>query len=222
MSRTLNIEAEQAILGALLRWPDCLDNVGDTLREADFSNQAHRIIFAALERLLLAGKPVDAVSLHDAVNGGTTVHHVIPYEDIDYLSMLDVRRASVRRHAEIVRRASLERSMLSAVDQAAEIIDGDGELQERLERVTALFSGLVARHDAEGSAQPAGHRCRSHRPLHGPVSGREDHGLADPYPHPRSAAGGWFAAREGLCPRGTTQGREDRLRRADRPQRCAP
>lgn len=55
--------AEQAVIGAMLIDAGCVPDVLDRLRADEFYNQLHRAFFEAARTLLLAGKPVDAVTV---------------------------------------------------------------------------------------------------------------------------------------------------------------
>ena len=72
-----NIEAEQALLGALLVNNDAFDRVSDFLRPEHFSEELHRRIFEVCGQLIRAGKLATPITLktflgdHDP--GGVTV-----------------------------------------------------------------------------------------------------------------------------------------------------
>ena len=62
-----DLEAEQAVLGAILVDNDRLDDVREQLRPADFFRGAHRTLFEAMERLSEQRRPIDAVTLPRAL-----------------------------------------------------------------------------------------------------------------------------------------------------------
>lgn len=59
----VNIEAEQALLGAILLDNRAFENIVDVVQARDFANPAHQRIFDAISKQMAAGLPVDAVSL---------------------------------------------------------------------------------------------------------------------------------------------------------------
>ena len=63
-----SIEAEQGVIGALLRNNDAFDRIGD-LRAEHFYLADHATIFRELARHLVAGRACDVVSLGDALAG---------------------------------------------------------------------------------------------------------------------------------------------------------
>lgn len=64
-----SIEAEQAVLGAILVDKDCLPRVMEQLRPECFSNEHHIEIFNAMRRLFAQNKPVDFVTVLDELVG---------------------------------------------------------------------------------------------------------------------------------------------------------
>ena len=60
-----NIEAEQAVLGAMLLEREAIAKVMEKLRSEDFYREAHKVIFNAMLELYNEGKPVDLVTLQE-------------------------------------------------------------------------------------------------------------------------------------------------------------
>jgi replicative DNA helicase len=137
-------EAEQSVLGALMLDPSVFDVVGNILQPSDFHDAAHRAIYAALQREVLACKPCDSVSLFLAMQAAGTDERA---GGIAYLSALQtsvLSGRSAKRHAEVVREQSQQRLLMAAADQAAELAAGPGPVAEKVERIAALF-GLIQR-----------------------------------------------------------------------------
>ena len=60
-----NIEAEQAVLGAMLISDNAVEEILEKLQQDDFYRQAHRVIFGAMTSLHARKQPVDMVTLID-------------------------------------------------------------------------------------------------------------------------------------------------------------
>ena len=58
-----NLDAESAVLGALLLSKDALDVVVQSLRPADFYRQANRILFEVILTMSTEGQEVDVLTL---------------------------------------------------------------------------------------------------------------------------------------------------------------
>lgn len=102
-----DLEAEQAVLGALLIDPDVVREVLSTVREEDFRHPVNLRIFQAARELFRAGRAVDGVTIRERLGG----------EHGDYLLQLmeiTPTSASWREHAELMREHA-------ALRQAAEL-----------------------------------------------------------------------------------------------------
>jgi replicative DNA helicase len=59
------IDAEQAVLGAMLIDPNAWDRVADRILEEDFYRKEHRVLFRAIAQLKEEGQACDAITLSD-------------------------------------------------------------------------------------------------------------------------------------------------------------
>jgi replicative DNA helicase len=140
MSRTLDIHAEHSVLASLMLWPEQIDRVADLLQPRDFGNSTHQGIFSAISTLIAACRAVDVITVHARLQEDG-VEITLP--DLNAIAQSACTPRAVRRYAEIVKGASLERQLLAAVDQAGGIAEGEGELPQRLEQVVSLFGGMA-------------------------------------------------------------------------------
>src|SRR5580658_7908295 len=69
-----NIEAEQALLGAIFRNPLAHGRVADFLEAEHFSNAAHQRIYAAISKLIDRGQIAKAVTIINAEDYGRRIH----------------------------------------------------------------------------------------------------------------------------------------------------
>ena len=60
-----NIDAEMSLLGAILIDDDVLADASEIVKPADFYDQRHQTVFAAMMRLYERHKPVDLLTLTD-------------------------------------------------------------------------------------------------------------------------------------------------------------
>jgi replicative DNA helicase len=60
-----SVEAEQSVLGGLLIDNSAWDRAADLLTEGDFYRFEHKHVFAAIGKLINAGKPADVVTVFD-------------------------------------------------------------------------------------------------------------------------------------------------------------
>ena len=102
-----SIEAEQAVLGGLMLDNTEWDNLADVLMPEDFYRAEHQMIFAVMSTQSEANKPIDVVTLLEALNRLDTRGAV---GGIDYLSELSGnarRTASILQFDYILRRRVL-------------------------------------------------------------------------------------------------------------------
>jgi replicative DNA helicase len=136
-----SIEAEQSVLGALLVDNSAWDRVADLLQAGDFFRPEHQAIFSAIGSMVNSMKPADVVTVFEELNGRAD------FGGLSYLNELAqsvIGIGNCRRHAEIVRERAVLRSLLSKIDEAAEVAHGDAKLPDKLDRIAAMFAGIDA------------------------------------------------------------------------------
>ena len=114
-----SMEAETAILGALLLDNGAWDRIADILVEADFYRYENRLIFAAIGALINSTRPADVITVFTHLeSGGKDVEA----GGLPYLHSLAQHVPSVgnlRRYAEVVRERSVLRKLIGASDEIA-------------------------------------------------------------------------------------------------------
>lgn len=135
-----DIQAEYAVLAALMVWPQSYDRVGDLLTADDFSAPENGQLWDAIKARISVCRDADPVSVAHEVKrlGGS-----LTLADINAIAGGASSQGGVRRHAEIVRELSLARALVKATIEAQEIAM-EGE-EGALERVVALFSDMAHR-----------------------------------------------------------------------------
>ncbi len=123
-----SLEAEQALLGAVLLDPKAYHNVASFLVEGDFFLKRHEYIWIALHRLHERREPIDYVTLTRELQDLGTLEEVGGQA---YLTSL-VNNTPSAVHAEVygrlVERTSIRRKMLRASDEIRELAHNE-ELQ---------------------------------------------------------------------------------------------
>jgi replicative DNA helicase len=110
-----SIEAEQSVIGALLRDNDAIDRMGD-LRAEHFYLGDHQVIFEELIKHLSTGRSCDVISLADALHGKVA-------EGMQYLNSMAQNTpssANIGRYAAIVRDKAVKRGLISLGKDVAE------------------------------------------------------------------------------------------------------
>lgn len=110
-----SIEAEQSVLGGLLLDGTAFDQIAGSVSDTDFYRDEHRRIFRHVARLFMAGKPVDVVTVAEALESAGESDRTGGLAYLGELAANTPGAANIRRYAEIVR----ERSNLRRLQEAA-------------------------------------------------------------------------------------------------------
>lgn len=107
-----SVEAEQSVLGGLLLEGSALDKIIDLVTDDDFYRREHRLIFRQIVRLNEMSKPVDVITVAEALEiaGDLEKAGGLPY--LGSLAQNVPSAANIRRYGEIVRERSIMRKLV--------------------------------------------------------------------------------------------------------------
>ena len=109
-----NIEAEEAILGAVLVNPACLAKVSDFLQASYFYKPAHRYIYEAMIELFNNNDNIDIVSVSDVLSYNSKLETVGGRAFINDLSYKTITTSNIEYYARIVQEKAIKRSLINA------------------------------------------------------------------------------------------------------------
>lgn len=109
-----NIEAEEAVLGAILVNPKCLDKVISALRPEYFYKPAHRYIYEAIIQLTNSNNVIDIVSVSDTLNINQKLELVGGRAYINDLSLKCITSSNVEYYAQIIEEEATKRALIQA------------------------------------------------------------------------------------------------------------
>ncbi|MDD5385062.1 MAG: replicative DNA helicase [Gallionella sp.] len=106
-----SVEAEQSVLGGLLLEASALDKIADLMTDDDFYRHEHRLIYRQIVRLSEMSKPVDVITVAEALEIAGELDKVggLPY--LGSLAQNVPSAANIRRYGEIVRERSIMRKL---------------------------------------------------------------------------------------------------------------
>ena len=115
-----SIEAEQAVLGALLLDNDAVDRIG-SLTALHFYREDHRAIFGEILQCITQGHPADVVTVWEKLTarGGAFLQDLLPY--LNQVSQNTPSSANITRYAEIVSEHALRRGLMHVTSKADEM-----------------------------------------------------------------------------------------------------
>lgn len=123
-----NLEAEAAIIGALLMENRALNECLSIMGPDDLYSERNRIIFRALCQIADSGKPVDSVILLEFLRERGEVEKIGGHLYITELLDSTVSAANVAHYAQIVKDKSILRQIITAAADMAEVAySGNGE-----------------------------------------------------------------------------------------------
>jgi replicative DNA helicase len=149
-----NLEAEQAVLGAILYNNRAYDQCGG-LQADDFADDTHREIFRICQRMIEAGKEACGVTLKDALQNTTLLNSMGGVSYLTHLLACTVMVDGVGVYADVIRDCALRRNLIVAshdiIERAykSDLEDGDGRATaaygiETIEEAVGLRGGLEA------------------------------------------------------------------------------
>lgn len=109
-----NLEAEEAVLGAILVNPRCLDKVISTLKPDYFYKPAHKYIYEAILQLTNSNEVIDIVSVSDILNINQKLELVGGRAFINDLILKCISTANVQYYANVIEEKAIKRSLISA------------------------------------------------------------------------------------------------------------
>lgn len=114
-----SIEAEQAVLGSLLRFNDCIDKLGE-LQAKHFLRDDHKEIFSEIVRMISRQEPADPVTVWAALEGRATQLTEGLGSYLNHLAQNVPSASNVGQYARTV----LDRALLRGVMFVADSING--------------------------------------------------------------------------------------------------
>ena len=125
-------EAEQSVIGSMLRDKEAVAAATELLSEEDFYQRQYAILFRVMRELYNEAKPVDLVTVQEKLRGKD-----IPPELSEIAFLKEVMQSvatsvNVRSYCSIVKEKSVLRALIRANEEIAELCDSGGEELEEV------------------------------------------------------------------------------------------
>ena len=148
-----HLEAEQAVLGAMLLNQKCVPSVMRQLKASHFYLQANRKVYEAIEKLVNKGQPVDSTCLISELRAVKEYDSVGGAPFISSLLNNIITTENVQEHAKIVVDCSLRRQLIqTATEIAAKAYDDEVAGRDAVSDAVSLLAGMMAE-SATGEAE---------------------------------------------------------------------
>ena len=122
-----SVEAEQAVLGAMLLKPDAVTTAAEELTADDFYRETHRLIFEAMMDLKERTEPIDLVTLTEQLKKADKLTKIGGIPALSLIANSVPTAANVQYHARIVREKAQLRSLIHAATEIAGAAYEDAE-----------------------------------------------------------------------------------------------
>lgn len=144
-----NVEAEQAVLGSILLDGEAITRINSFLRAPDFYLEKHRWIYEAIWDLQEHREPIDFLSVTSALEQVGRLNAIGGLGYITSLLNAVPTAAHIEHYARLVERASVERKLIQASTEIAELAyDGEVELQEKIAQAEKKIFDVAQQREA--------------------------------------------------------------------------
>ncbi len=141
-----NIDAEQAVLGAMLIDNEAIVKVAEILNTDDFYREAHRVIYRVMLALHERREAVDLVTVTDALRTEGKLEDIGGIAYVTSLANAVPTAANVVHHAKIVEEKATLRKMIGAATEiAASGYEPEGSVEEVVDRAEARILEIANR-----------------------------------------------------------------------------
>lgn len=124
-----SIEAEQSVLGSLLRDNNAWFLICDRISAEDFYRHEHRLIFNAIQMLIESGRPADVLTVSKTLAQRDNGSDGPEFMYLDSMARDSASTANIARYADIVRDRCVLRELITAANDICEnaykMQDGD-------------------------------------------------------------------------------------------------
>ncbi len=126
-----NIEAEQAVIGAIFLEPDAMSSTAEFLQSTDFYRAAHQRIYHVMLQLTDRGEPIDLVTVSTALADAKLLEEIGGVSYLTELANAVPTAANIIYYAKIVEEKALLRRLIStATHIVTESFTKEDEVEE--------------------------------------------------------------------------------------------
>jgi replicative DNA helicase len=143
-----SIDAEQSLLGGLLIGGEAAwDRVADIVTEADFYRDDHRRIFGYIRELVETNRPVDVVTVADAIQASNQVEQTGGLAYLGEIANATPSAANIKGYALAVAEKSRQRALIAVADQIQALAwqAGPTPACDRIDAATGKLMALAER-----------------------------------------------------------------------------
>ncbi|HSA07732.1 MAG TPA: replicative DNA helicase [Candidatus Gastranaerophilales bacterium] len=144
-----SIEAEQAVLGAILIDPNAIAKTIDILKPESFYKQSHKNIFSSMVFLFNNSDPIDVVSVSENLKSKEKLDSVGGRAYINDLALSVITSANVEYYAKIISEKSVLRELIKAGGEITSIAYNDVSPEKAVDAAEQLIFSISQKKTAE-------------------------------------------------------------------------
>ncbi len=129
-----SIDAEKALLGAIMLKPECMYDISDVLTQDSFYVDKHRLIYKAMRQLFGKSDPIDVLSVSARLKANKDIERVGGASYLTELVNAVPATANASHYADLVQKAATLRALIEAAEYIAELgFDESNDIEEVLD-----------------------------------------------------------------------------------------
>ncbi|MFH0905182.1 MAG: replicative DNA helicase [bacterium] len=142
-----NLDAEKSLLGAMLLDKTVVEKTIDIVRGEDFYDEQHGAIFEAIRDLYNEHRPIDVVTVADALEGKGVLEKIGGASKLAALTTSPVSSAHAVQYAEIVANKATLRRLISAANTIGGLALADNiKMEEVLDKCEQTLFNVSRKH----------------------------------------------------------------------------
>lgn len=138
-----SIEAEEAILGAILFNPTCLNKVVEVLQPNTFYKPAHKNIYNAILKLYSDNNAIDIVTVSEMLREQDLLEKSGGRAYINDLALAVTTSANIEYYAKIVKEKAIKRSLINAGQEISALAQENRTTEDALDHAEKLIFDIA-------------------------------------------------------------------------------
>ncbi len=142
-----SVEAEEAVLGAILVNPVSLGKIVEFLKPESFYKPAHKIIYEAVLELFRKNEPIDIVTVSEHLRNNDELENAGGRAYINDLALNVVTTANIEFYAKIVQEKEIKRALINAGSEIVSMSYENDDTDMVLDNAQKLIFNIAAQKD---------------------------------------------------------------------------
>ena len=139
-----SIDAEEAVLGAILVNPNSLGRVEEYINPESFYKPAHKMIYSTMLELYKKNIPIDIVTVSESLRSNEKLEEAGGREYINDLALNVVTTANVEYYAKIVQEKGIKRELINAGSELISMGYDSEESDTVLDKVQKMIFNIAS------------------------------------------------------------------------------